>query len=123
MLRRPTRSTRTDTLCPYTTLFRSAGCPEVGNDLVDAALRLFTREVLGDLMADVERTFGERIERHPARTVRWNRIGGKPLVVDMAGEVVARLGVGGEVCRRDAHEWRQLGLVHLQRSGRSVEHT
>src|SRR3546814_10449601 len=24
MIRRPTRSTRTDTLCPYTTLFRSA---------------------------------------------------------------------------------------------------
>src|SRR3546814_20787033 len=28
MFRRPPRSTRTDTLCPYTTLFRSA--PEVG---------------------------------------------------------------------------------------------
>src|SRR3546814_6253336 len=29
MIRRPPRSTRTDTLCPYTTLFRSAGrgCP------------------------------------------------------------------------------------------------
>src|SRR3546814_12127526 len=25
MMRRPPRSTRTDTLCPYTTLFRSAG--------------------------------------------------------------------------------------------------
>src|SRR3546814_1531368 len=26
MIRRPTRSTRTDTLCPYTTLFRSRRC-------------------------------------------------------------------------------------------------
>src|SRR3546814_9665242 len=26
MIRRPPRSTRTDTLCPYTTLFRSPGC-------------------------------------------------------------------------------------------------
>src|SRR3546814_12956815 len=26
MRRRPPRSTRTDTLCPYTTLFRSSGC-------------------------------------------------------------------------------------------------
>src|SRR3546814_10608318 len=26
MIRRPPRSTRTDTLCPYTTLFRSHGC-------------------------------------------------------------------------------------------------
>src|SRR3546814_14528918 len=29
MIRRPPRSTRTDTLCPYTTLFRSL-CPECG---------------------------------------------------------------------------------------------
>src|SRR3546814_11226307 len=27
MIRRPPRSTRTDTLFPYTTLFRSVGCP------------------------------------------------------------------------------------------------
>src|SRR3546814_5342063 len=27
MIRRPPRSTRTDTLCPYTTLFRSARAP------------------------------------------------------------------------------------------------
>src|SRR3546814_18798676 len=26
MIRRPPRSTRTDTLCPYTSLFRSVGC-------------------------------------------------------------------------------------------------
>src|SRR3546814_15003456 len=31
MLRRPPRSTRTDTLSPYTTLFRSAHAQEVGN--------------------------------------------------------------------------------------------
>src|SRR3546814_771429 len=30
MLRRPPRSTRTDTLFPYTTLFRSVGVPELG---------------------------------------------------------------------------------------------
>src|SRR3546814_18454429 len=29
MIRRPPRSTRTDTLFPYTTLFRSAGCGEL----------------------------------------------------------------------------------------------
>src|SRR3546814_20543574 len=28
MIRRPPRATRTDTLCPYTTLFRSATAPE-----------------------------------------------------------------------------------------------
>src|SRR3546814_16660277 len=30
MIRRPPRSTRTDTLCPYTTLFRSASSAPVG---------------------------------------------------------------------------------------------
>src|SRR3546814_13034470 len=30
--RRPPRSTRTDTLFPYTTLFRSRGAPEAGGD-------------------------------------------------------------------------------------------
>src|SRR3546814_8297116 len=30
MIRRPPRSTRTDTLFPYTTLFRSHWCPEPG---------------------------------------------------------------------------------------------
>src|SRR3546814_13600267 len=30
MIRRPPRSTRTDTLCPYTTLFRSRDCDAFG---------------------------------------------------------------------------------------------
>src|SRR3546814_2404929 len=33
MIRRPPRSTRTDTLFPYTTLFRSTGGPPVAADL------------------------------------------------------------------------------------------
>src|SRR3546814_4687892 len=32
MIRRPPRSTRTDTLFPYTTLFRSAGAAGIGDD-------------------------------------------------------------------------------------------
>src|SRR3546814_1939405 len=32
MIRRPPRSTRTDTLCPYTTLFRSDGLPPHARD-------------------------------------------------------------------------------------------
>src|SRR3546814_8650928 len=50
MIRRPPRSTRTDTLFPYTTLFRSAcgrsrgrGCREAGR----------SRQYLGDLRDDV----------------------------------------------------------------------
>src|SRR3546814_13370011 len=36
MIRRPPRSTRTDTLLPYTTLFRSAGGPGRGRDRLRA---------------------------------------------------------------------------------------
>src|SRR3546814_12000098 len=38
MIRRPPRSTRTDTLCPYTTLFRSGGARHDFDDVVAAGL-------------------------------------------------------------------------------------
>src|SRR3546814_12427553 len=40
MIRRPPRSTRTDTLFPYTTLFRSAVCMEVNRSFKCAAHEL-----------------------------------------------------------------------------------
>src|SRR3546814_14214489 len=59
MIRRPPRSTRTDTLFPYTTLFRSqVGFPESrhregdtqagGTDLLDVVGRIAFRRHLGD---------------------------------------------------------------------------
>src|SRR3546814_2601220 len=41
MIRRPPRSTRTDTLFPYTTLFRSArfGCGAAANDRISISVR------------------------------------------------------------------------------------
>src|SRR3546814_15524440 len=41
MRRRPPRSTRTDTLCPYTTLFRSL--PRVGGEVLVRQLRALRR--------------------------------------------------------------------------------
>src|SRR3546814_4676549 len=41
MVRRPPRATRTDTLFPYTTLFRAADQPVVGDHLDAAVMRLF----------------------------------------------------------------------------------
>src|SRR3546814_12145645 len=38
MIRRPPRSTRTDTLFPYTTLFRSVDAAEVPADVVDIGI-------------------------------------------------------------------------------------
>src|SRR3546814_10251771 len=55
MIRRPPRSTRTDTLFPYTTLFRSAqavpggvGAEAAGEPVVIAASRAHILRVLGD---------------------------------------------------------------------------
>src|SRR3546814_16515639 len=39
MIRRPPRSTRTDTLSPYTTLFRSGNVPDQGNARADVEQR------------------------------------------------------------------------------------
>src|SRR3546814_10759311 len=51
MIRRPPRSTRTDTLCPYPTLFRSDIYTERGN--VDAAAAV--KKSLGASTADVKK--------------------------------------------------------------------
>src|SRR3546814_11682862 len=68
MIRRPPRSTRTETLFPYTTLFRSDRCAEIGRvsvDRVDAtfgecvtafvpvAARELVRRVLHEQLRDV----------------------------------------------------------------------
>src|SRR3546814_12961566 len=47
MIRRPPRSTRTDTLFPYTTLFRS-----VRDDAIVAAAELSDRYITGRLLPD-----------------------------------------------------------------------
>src|SRR3546814_7581521 len=39
MIRRPPRSTRTDTLFPYTTLFRSVGLEALAHELLDGLRR------------------------------------------------------------------------------------
>src|SRR3546814_14965798 len=66
MIRRPPRSTRTDTLFPYTTLFRSAGPGLVEQDVIaqmadplDHHLRVVDGAVIGALLqhGDAERPF------------------------------------------------------------------
>src|SRR3546814_18974076 len=43
MIRRPLRSTRTDTLCPYTTLFRAVLARQAGHAGGDRGLRAYPR--------------------------------------------------------------------------------
>src|SRR3546814_12186934 len=81
MLRRPPRSTRTDTLFPYTTLFRS----EAVADAVEAAAR---QADLGMFVGDVADRVGERAQRrvHPRLVVRRDRRRG---VADARRQTVA----------------------------------
>src|SRR3546814_16326419 len=66
MIRRPPRSTRTDTLLPYTTLFRS--CPHVGRVHGDAVLVLLDR--LATVTADVEIALCDTTGRADPKQVR-----------------------------------------------------
>src|SRR3546814_2661992 len=67
-IRRPPRSTRTDTLFPYTTLFRSADPRRrhrLGNDAVDAVGEHGRAGAIGpDAAADAGRRAGRRDRRH-----------------------------------------------------------
>src|SRR3546814_1220183 len=60
MIRRPPRSTRTDTLFPYTTLFRSVGIEHVGRIVLDLDHRARRRRPGGDLCVEGKAAAGDR---------------------------------------------------------------
>src|SRR3546814_8498025 len=76
MIRRPPRSTRTDTRFPYTTLFRSAG---TGRHAVPAAGRATRRRGLRRPVHDVLRRHARavtgRVDRRPGRLHRRTSAG------------------------------------------------
>src|SRR3546814_2445849 len=84
MIRRPPRSTRTDTLFPYTTLFRSLAHVEIGRRgamrIVGADRMLVVplpeaAEIGRAIMADgFERQLGERSEEHTSELQSLMRI-------------------------------------------------
>src|SRR3546814_21120720 len=111
MIRRPTQSTRTDTLFPYTTLFRSAGGSEIGRveqygQGAQAPERL--RWLVGDLgsgrEADACEALGQRLEGElafePGQPVAEAEVGA-------AREGQVRVRVAGE----GAHVWRGEGRL------------
>src|SRR3546814_9033010 len=69
MIRRPPRSTRTDTLFPYTTLFRSAGLPRA---LPRAGVGVGPLAA-GLIVADID-FLGERSEEHTSELQSLMRI-------------------------------------------------
>src|SRR3546814_17199685 len=71
MIRRPPRSTRTDTLFPYTTLFRSIGAEQV--DILDGALALGIGAFGGDRPERLDVLAEERpgADHHLEAVVVW----------------------------------------------------
>src|SRR3546814_15776015 len=86
MIRRPPRSTRTDTLFPYTTLFRSDGHPGAGRDA-------FLQWVL--------------FQGHDHRGSRAPRRRGRPLDRDL------RLLGGAAGCRSEEHTSELQSLMRI----------
>src|SRR3546814_16050825 len=99
MIRRPPRSTRTDTLFPYTTLFRSSGDPLVTRfcglarlptrRTVADWLRQFTQEPLAPLVALNRDLVTEALARLDL----------PPLTIDVAGSVLRTGQLGRATCR------------------------
>src|SRR3546814_4880350 len=79
MIRRPPRSTRTDTLFPYTTLFRSALAQDDDVDRGNVARRPFHAVPVGRIDLAVEQSgqiaaFGRRSEEHTSELQSLMRI-------------------------------------------------
>src|SRR3546814_4174687 len=72
MIRRPPRSTRTDTLFPYTTLFRSEGV--AAGEQCDGAAGRDEVEALGDAVVVQRQAVGVRSEEHTSELQSLMRI-------------------------------------------------
>src|SRR3546814_2666366 len=101
MIRRPPRSTRTDTLFPYTTLFRSAAgvCgAHAGRGIIEARniLRLGVAEAFEILL------IGARIELEQHRRQRPRETRNEAVGADRIGEQIGRDRDAGRAARRGA---------------------
>src|SRR3546814_5604252 len=76
MIRRPPRSTRTDTLFPYTTLFRSFGKGHLntGNEVFKRRLRGGTEDEASDTGRGHQRDSNGRSEEHTSELQSLMRI-------------------------------------------------
>src|SRR3546814_5990619 len=105
MIRRPPRSTRTDTLFPYTTLFRSANLRSTGGRQVDD-------------LAEREGTIATHRNRVRAARVHVNRIAERHRADQFAADD-GRIMVGDRRLDQegvlDAHRLRNVEILVLQR--------
>src|SRR3546814_12863317 len=89
MIRRPPRSTRTDTLFPYTTLFRSQARTRAGGSLPAGDHPLHWQEARADRIAGVGQV-GHPRRRVPDRLAAEGRAGGAAATSNAAGAVADR---------------------------------
>src|SRR3546814_11791525 len=108
MIRRPPRSTRTDTLFPYTTLFRSAGGEErneggEGTDVADAIDDRRHAQRSDGKPGEIGR--GDYADAHGAASARFQPDARKSRKTATArpqtedGAQIGRSSCGGRVCR------------------------
>src|SRR3546814_19574606 len=110
MIRRPPRSTRTDTLFPYTTLFRNScrfrqidepGAPSIRLTSVDEALLSLLRENARAPTAEIARRLQLSRTTVQSRTQRLER----------PGVIAGYTGGVGDDCARQAGRGRVWGTV------------
>src|SRR3546814_3920043 len=122
MIRRPPRSTRTDTLFPYTTLFRSALAGLAGTGRLDGGVQRQQVGLLGDVLDqgdDVADLLRRRRQRLDPAVAALGLLGGLPrhprrpahLLADLGdrrrqllGRRRYRLHVGARLLRRRSEE-------------------
>src|SRR3546814_4651217 len=120
MIRRPPRSTRTDTLFPYTTLFRS-GADKAGLQVAAHAIGDEANDIVLDTMAAVATTNGPRDRRFRVEHVQHMKPHALPRFAEQG--VVASVQPYHAI---DDGRWavRRIGEERLKTSfARSEEHT
>src|SRR3546814_16504266 len=100
MIRRPPRSTRTDTLFPYTTLFRSH------RRLVETEIRRKLPQDRSKLAPEEQQPRGEEIGKRRFDFPKPIQVGDVAAALDRENEVVRRLGAPAPTARP---EERRLG--------------
>src|SRR3546814_16389897 len=105
MIRRPPRSTRTDTLFPYTTLFRSQLTDAMIDLLIETVHKIGTRskrKVVGDIAKDNERVYGKERLLVEIASASINEPSGRicDVIFPIAGKAkLAAIEIGRASCR------------------------
>src|SRR3546814_11797870 len=95
MIRRPPRSTRTDTLCPYTTLFRST---LFGRNTTGGAILFSPRQPDNEFGGFITGRFGT-YNRHDIEFGVGGAIIPDKIMVRFAGQMLRRTEIGRASCR------------------------